>query len=245
MSLINDALKRAKEAQRQAPPPASIGPQLKPVESPPLPRSATGMLIPMTLIVATLLALFLLWSLRTRTESGATTDVRAQATSADPDSLSSPSTTEMTSLLSSSSVPKASLAGAKAASDLQSSRQATGPAVGHLSMTMVEAHDQTPTVPRTNQPTAVAVGTGSRAANISTVSDSLSNNQVPTEVAPPKPPPLKLQGVVFDPKRPSAVINGRTVFVGDRVREMRVAAITVNSAILVGSGRTNVLSMAE
>jgi len=46
MSLINDALKRASEAQQQAPPPSSPGPQFRPVE--PGPRlSRFGLLLPL------------------------------------------------------------------------------------------------------------------------------------------------------------------------------------------------------
>jgi hypothetical protein len=64
------------------------------------------------------------------------------------------------------------------------------------------------------------------------------------EVEPPKPAPLRLQGIVFS-TRPSAVINGKTLFVGDRVREFRVVAITRDAAVLVGGGRTNTLSLSE
>jgi hypothetical protein len=53
-----------------------------------------------------------------------------------------------------------------------------------------------------------------------------------------------LQGIVYS-KRPSAVINGKTLFVGDRIREFRVVAITPDTAILSGAGRTNVLSLSE
>ena len=60
---------------------------------------------------------------------------------------------------------------------------------------------------------------------------------------PPKPAAPKLQGIVFNPTRPSALINGRTLFIGDKFGELRVAAITADSATLVGGGRTNVLSL--
>jgi len=56
---------------------------------------------------------------------------------------------------------------------------------------------------------------------------------------------LKLQGIVFNPQRPSALVNGRTVFIGDRVREMRVVAISMATLTLSGAGQTNVLSLAD
>ena len=61
MSLINDALRRAKEAQRQAPPPESTPPQFRPVE----PEQATvrrvGLAMPITLALVALLVLFFVW----------------------------------------------------------------------------------------------------------------------------------------------------------------------------------------
>jgi hypothetical protein len=63
--------------------------------------------------------------------------------------------------------------------------------------------------------------------------------------APPKTPPLRLQAIVFNPKQPSALISGKTVFVGDKLGDTRVVAIDRESATLVKSGQTNVLSLEE
>jgi hypothetical protein len=65
-------------------------------------------------------------------------------------------------------------------------------------------------------------------------------------VAPPpapKWPPLKLQAIVFDPKRPSVLINGATLFVGEKLGELQVVAIDRESATLVCAGGTNILTM--
>lgn len=59
----------------------------------------------------------------------------------------------------------------------------------------------------------------------------------------PKPPELKLQAIVFNPARPSAVVSGKTVFVGSRVAEWHVSAIARDSATLVSGGTTNVLTL--
>lgn len=75
--------------------------------------------------------------------------------------------------------------------------------------------------------------------------NSVSTNAVPPADTPPKPAPLKLQGIVFNPQRPSALINGRPVFIGDRVGEFRVLAINQESATLVGAGQTNILTLAQ
>jgi hypothetical protein len=55
----------------------------------------------------------------------------------------------------------------------------------------------------------------------------------------------KLQAVFFDPKHPSAIIGGRSVFVGDRVNDLRVVAISQESVTLAGGGQTNVLALGE
>jgi hypothetical protein len=53
-----------------------------------------------------------------------------------------------------------------------------------------------------------------------------------------------LQGILFSPARPSAIIDGTTVFVGSTIGSQRVARITAEAVTLVGSDRTNVLSLA-
>jgi len=55
----------------------------------------------------------------------------------------------------------------------------------------------------------------------------------------------KLQAVVFDPKHPSAIISGRSVFIGDKVNDLRVIAISQESVTLAGGGQTNVLVLGE
>jgi len=62
---------------------------------------------------------------------------------------------------------------------------------------------------------------------------------------PPKAAPLRLQAIVFDPKRPSALISGKTVFIGDKLGDARVMGIDRDSATLVGAGRTNILTLPE
>lgn len=63
MSLVNDALKRARHAQPQTPPPIAHQ-QFKPAE-PPTHRATllTGMIVPGVMLVAALLVLFMAWEL--------------------------------------------------------------------------------------------------------------------------------------------------------------------------------------
>jgi hypothetical protein len=56
----------------------------------------------------------------------------------------------------------------------------------------------------------------------------------PTNVEPVIPPEamFKVQGIAYDPTRPWAIVNGKTVFVGDRVGNFRVKEINRNNVTL-------------
>ena len=56
-------------------------------------------------------------------------------------------------------------------------------------------------------------------------------------------PDLKLQGVIWSPSRPSAVINGKSVFVGEKVERAVVTAIEQESAKVTWNGEERVLTL--
>ena len=60
-----------------------------------------------------------------------------------------------------------------------------------------------------------------------------------------KPAPMKLQGIFFNPQNPSAVVSGRSVYLGDRVGSFRVMGISPVAVTLVSATATNVLSLSE
>jgi len=87
-----------------------------------------------------------------------------------------------------------------------------------------------------------------------------ATQQVETAVSTPLPPPpvigpaaintepppaIRIQGIVYDPVHPWAIVSGKTVYVGDSVNGMSVAAITRNSVTLVGDGKTNKLLVGQ
>jgi hypothetical protein len=81
-----------------------------------------------------------------------------------------------------------------------------------------------------------------------TVADTQASdatNAVAVIAAPPKPAPLRLQAIIFNPSRPSALISGKTLFIGEKLGALRVVAIDQESATLVGPGLTNVLSLSK
>lgn len=72
---------------------------------------------------------------------------------------------------------------------------------------------------------------------------NLSSGDNARPVVETRPPPPRLQGIIFHPTRPSAVLNGRLVFVGERLGEWRVTAIDARSVTVVAAGQTNVLEL--
>ena len=67
----------------------------------------------------------------------------------------------------------------------------------------------------------------------------------PQPSAPPEPPKpaYKLQGVFFRPENPSAVVNGKSVWVGSRVDGAIVKTITQNTVTIEVNGQTTVLTL--
>lgn len=62
--------------------------------------------------------------------------------------------------------------------------------------------------------------------------------------ATPSQQTLRLQGIIYNPTRPAAVINGNPVFVGDKVAGWSVTVISNKTVTLQnGSGETNILSL--
>ena len=56
-------------------------------------------------------------------------------------------------------------------------------------------------------------------------------------------PSLRLQGIFYRPSKPSAVINSKTVYVGDAIAGGKVQSITRNSVTLIVEGETKVLTL--
>jgi hypothetical protein len=196
MSLVNDALKRAKEAQQPTPAPPISGPPFKDLDT--VEESARWVTSPVTMAVVAVIALIVVWqSLRRGNE---------------------PSRSE------GNSTPVAARSFVT---------QEVSPAAAE------------PPPPKPEATVAVSPDT--------TVAESQSNEVTNTHTplcatghpAPPPPPPLKLQAVIWSPKRPSGTISGTTVFVGDQIRDFKVTKITQDSVTLSGPDEVKVLKLVQ
>lgn len=192
MSLINDALQRAKQTQQQNPPPTPPL-QFRPVEpAPPNHRRAP------LLFVGLVLALILVVAL-----GGLVVWFVAQ----------------------------------KSNGELRAAARTVNEPVATLTADSPVASIPTP-APAPASKVEPSLATAPVESETNTVA-------VTTTVEPPKPLAPKLQGIAFHPIRPSAVVNGKNVFIGDRVSEFRVLAITRGSVTLGSATATNVLSLSE
>jgi hypothetical protein len=219
MSLINEALKRAKQAHAENLPPKAPVPPMRPVEpEQSAPRKGFGAVAPIGLAivaVAGLLIFFLIWKRGGASgTSGAPAPLPVAAKTPAPEPAANPGETS-----------KAAAANAR-----------------FTPVTVVDEHSQT--VPIGTEHPLPASSSGATNPTLAAV-ESGDSNHLAVTAAPSTPPPapLKLQSIVFNPRRPSAMINGRIVFVGDRIRELRVMAIHRDDVLLVGGGSTNLLSL--
>jgi hypothetical protein len=63
--------------------------------------------------------------------------------------------------------------------------------------------------------------------------------------ASPRPPEPRLQGILLATTRPCAIVDGKTVYVGDWVGGLRVITISKNAVTLRNGTETNVLSLSR
>jgi len=78
-----------------------------------------------------------------------------------------------------------------------------------------------------------------------TPEEAMTNTLPAAVVETPPQPEFKLQGIFFNPRSPSAVVNGKTVYVGDRVSGYQVQTITPTAVTLASGTNTSVLSLSQ
>lgn len=92
----------------------------------------------------------------------------------------------------------------------------------------------------------VAVENATTASNPSVVSSSVAPTSTPSAIPVTGTESVslpKLQGIFFRLKRPTALIDGRSVSLGDEINGYRVTRIERESVKLVAAGRTNILAL--
>ena len=95
-------------------------------------------------------------------------------------------------------------------------------------------------IPATN---SLTVSTVPKPVVVPAVATNVAANTTVVAVTPPTPPEPKLQGILFAATRPCAIVSGQTVFVGDRINEFHVVAISRDRVTLRSKTETRVLSL--
>jgi hypothetical protein len=216
MSLINEALKRAREAQQTPQPTSSALPQVRPVE-PNQTNPGMGLMPPLSLAVASMLALVVVWQW-----------IHARRPHTAP-----PPAKPIASLSKTASArpPASAPQPARAAVPVPP----TGKPIPVPAPRPV-ANKPAPSAQVTPRP--VAPTTAKVVKPVPTPGPQVLEPE-------PKPIALNLQAIVYNPKRPSAMINGRTLFLGDHVGDFRVAAISSKTVTVIRPGKTNILILRD
>ncbi len=233
MSLINDALKRAKQAQQKGAVPLPVTAPtsaLRAAEPAYRQEPGTGIVLPLALVVlmaAIGLIIWLVMSARVPSRSP-TTIVRAR--------------------------PAPATAASRVNAQPQPKAMPIAPAAPPTAVAVEpSASPATKVVDSTVALNASAANVAAAATTVETQSPpgqsgTLSTLSAPATVGsgPPPPPALpKLQGVFYRPQRPAALVNGKMVLIGSTVGEHRVLAIGERTVTIARAGQTNVLEMPE
>lgn len=225
MSLINEALKRAKQAQAENAPTRPALPALRPVEAEKVAQTKSFSPVwPLglaTLGLAGLVVLFVIWKKDAAPRPGsgpAPIPVSAKTSAPAP-------------VVTAADTAKTSVAPSRSDASIPPSSVATE---------RLDTTSKTTDHTLSSSSTQMQVGATNFAVAATDTSDSNRLAVLPTA---PVPPPLKLQSIVFNPRQPSALISGHVVFVGDRLRDFRVMAIHRGDVLLVGQGITNTLAL--
>jgi hypothetical protein len=212
MSLINDALKRAKQAQQQPVAAAPSALQFRPVETPQTPRRGPALGLPFGLAALALLALLCAFAFLRRSPQPSVVAAKEPVSHRENSAPPAPAPPAAVTVVTPNRVK-------------------------------APAAKSEPPASSTAAPVASSAQTGSHPAGLETTS---AQPPITELIAPPAPLPfLKLEAIIFNPRRPSAIISGRTFFLGDKFGDLRIVAISQNTATLIGAGRTNVLSLPE
>jgi len=199
MSQINDALKKAKQAQANAPVRESA-PQLRSPEMDHRMVPGPSLMLPAIIVAVGLVGAALVW------------------------------------VAMSGRKPDAQEAGPVAAANPPSSPKAERAVALNPEEKVVTPPTPAPMIPVVTTPAAASAPPPSEPKPATFAGEPAA---APVKLAP------KLNGIFYNPTRPTAIVNNKLVSIGSRVGESMVIAITQVSVTLAGGGQTNVLSLSE
>jgi hypothetical protein len=98
-------------------------------------------------------------------------------------------------------------------------------------------------VPEQNGTTQVVIRTQQTTANAVAAVNAVTPPATPAVTNAPSFPNLKVQGIIWRPSRPSVVINGKSLFIGEKIERAKVIAIDQESVTVVWNDEQRVLTV--
>jgi hypothetical protein len=126
--------------------------------------------------------------------------------------------------------------------ELAAAKQQTPTAAATVPEETKEVQPVAPVISETKTESATAPESVAETANPSVTNLPSTTNAV-VAAAPPGPEPLKLQGIFFRLSNPTALINGKTVAVGELVSGARVLSIDRQVVTVERDGKTEKLTL--
>lgn len=259
MSLINDALKRARQLKSSPERRGEQDPNLQPADhsTGPSPARSRALVLGAALLAAVAAGWFL-WqwwqgqkpapkppviaATRTNQTGGAEKAIAAEskADTADNKVEAAPIAAAP---VTASVEPVQPVAPESTAAKLEE-KSASAPEPVKPDALAAQPSSDSPGTPTTRPagPVSVSVTTNSQAPPSAATAETRSE-ELPAAARPVVFPPLKLQGIYFRINKPSVMINNRTLYLGDQVDGARVVAIQRYSVKLELGGQTNELSI--
>jgi hypothetical protein len=218
MSLINDALKRASQAQKMRGTPVATGGPLQPVASDSSSRNVLKVVAPLVAVALLATAGWFTWQWwKHRPAAG------SAQTAATPVGVSKPAETNA-----------ASASAPTTAKLVINTNLVVRPAPGAVAKAAPTAGVPIPAKAATT-PAPVVTAPPAPSANVAAVAPSVS---LPVEF-----PTLKLQGIYYRMTKSSVLINGQHLYVGDSLGNVKIVAIDRQSVTLEYKGQKKVLAL--
>ena len=229
MSLINDALRRASQQKPASAPPSHGGVPLLPVDYRRSPSPWRSLLLIPVLIILCGLSGWFFWSASKTTPKGP----------APKDALVAQEPAALTPATQGSDRLIANAPGKKTQVAIQ---------VNTNLVVRTNVVVQAPSPALVASPVmTVASAPPILAGTVAELVTTEKTKPVPVDIrtleSPATFPKLKLQGIYFRRTNPSVLINGRTLFVGDRVDGARVVTVDRQTVTMEFSGQTNLLTL--
>lgn len=216
MSLINDALKRASQAQKMRGTSVATGRPLQPVASDSSPRNRRMIGVPlvaMVLLATTGWFAWQWWKHRPASQPAQTAAIPAVVSKPAETNTASPST-------------------ATASKPAINTNLVVRPAPGAVAKPAPAAGAPFPVK---TEPAPVAPAPPAPSANVAA--------GAPKVALPVEFPPLKLQGIYFRMTKSSVLINGRHLYVGDSMDNVKIVAIDRQSVTVEYQGQKKAIAL--